>query len=1452
MKGILKIGTGLALAAVLLAGGAYVTSRTEVFMEETGSLAGNLAASALGTEVEVGSVEVSSLHELHIRDINIYDKQAETMLHADEAQVGFRLLAAFDAPVDAVKTVTLKGVEATLSEREDGSWNVQELMTSAGEGKKFQGLVEVEDARVKLKSCRLPEILELEKVTGSLDCADYPTLKLEGQAVHKGAELAVKGTLGSDRQILNLQAEQAELENYLPFLPAGFIPEEIVLQGGLLEEAKATLVYQQGLMSLTGSARLKEGRLVALGTEVEQIEGTASFTDSQVLFDAKAHAAGQQARAHGKVTLLSGTPYLDIKAESDAFDPSLIFTDIPYRGAVEFSAAIKGTVGSPLVTAKAKAAAGEAYGITFESGEASVRYENGRVYAQDVKGKALGGSLQGELELNASDLGFTGHVKAQGVDVAQVAAKLPELSGLGELSGMASGDLGFSGVGKDLAKVTAYGSLKLEQGAYRGLAIERAGTSFALQDDVLTIDALSIRLPQHGDVGMEGVVEGLSGDPRLQLQLYGGHVELGLLQTLLPQADMNGMADFSGSVQGALSNPQVDMNFSATRGQLLRQPFDSLIFHAQGSLDGVAIKDFSLMKDGKQTWYVDGTIGFTGEKRLNLRADTVGVRMEDLAALVAPDQPITGNVDNTIRFTGTLDNPQAVGYIHFYLGSYMGVLLSGMDGDYYLQDGKVRLQDFHIYSPMVDMDVNGLVDEAGNLDLLAQVHDIDMKRIQHKLPYEVSGHGTFDGIIRGNASAPIFHGLLDAPSLVLNGQEIHQLHGMVDYANHRVSLSEFGFAQGESGYCGLEASFGTADDVLQGNAVVQDFDIEALCDILNQHNDKLTGRVSMGAQLGGTLENPDLLVKGSILQGQAAGYDVSGVVLKGHLQNKVLMLEELAGRQGEGSFAAKGTVDFNHDGEISADLSAQDLSLGMFTKLAGVQADITGRADIKASFGGYLNNPSADIEIIGRNGGVAGSTFDTLSTVLKIRNGLCDIKSMQVQKTVGERTYQASARGVVPSKALQVDSPDDLNDFEQIRLEISLDNADLSLLPALYKQVDWAMGPTQGSLLITGTVAHPMFNGSVSVSGGSLKFKDLRLPITDMGARLEFNGTQMTLKDFSGKMGEGSYQGSGFLQLDGLQPQHYGLDLIANKLDIQSSFFKGPLDGEIHISEGMFYEMPLPKLSGQLELHDCIISVPSIPDSEGPLPRAILDFQLKVGDKVHLYSAYLYDMYLKGDVHFGGTTGYPVTSGQVEVVKGGTVSYLKMPFKIRQGIAYFNQVGSFLPSLNFQADTTVGHTKVFLGLNGSLGDMKLNLSSAPELSQTEIMQVLTLGRDYAAGQSNITAGDMLSLGLQMTVLSELEQAVRNVLFLDYFSIHRGGPMSDFVSTSSESNSRDDEYSIEIGKNITRKLMVKFSQGIGSAHKTRYGLEYNFNDRFGLVVEREGSETVVGITSRIQF
>lgn len=1443
-----KIAAGILAVFLLGSGGTVYYSQTKSFTHSTAEKAAELGTAALGVELSIGEIEMNSLHDLVIHDIAVYDKQAECIARAEEARVGFRLLAALRAPSETIDSIELKGLKATVEQRPDGTWNVADIDTGEESGNGFFGKVQVKEAEVTLRA--QGKEVTLTEVEAGLDCSSWPAIAVSGTGRCEGAELSVSGEVSAERQILNVQAEQAELEAFLPLLPEGLLPQDVILRGGQVTEAQATVIYQQGLMSLTGQGQLRDGRLQVLGTDIEKVNGQAWFTDREVIFNAEAEAAGQQAKAHGTVRLDTDTPYLDIEAESESFDPGAILTSIPYSGAAKFKAHLTGSAEEPLIIGEADVARGEACGLPFAKAHAAVRFAGGRLYLQEFRADAMGGRIFGEGELEPKTLAFNAHLKTENVDLSQAAGIFANVPELADFTGHTSVDLGLSGIGDDLEKIAVYGSAKMENGSFRGLPIEHVAASFHLSGDDVTVDFLSARLPGHSDIGMEGRI---ADGRKLDLTFYGGHVDMALLQKLLPEADVSGIADFKGEIHGDAGNPELTFNFSATDGMLFRQPYDSVLFTLKGSLDGVRVEDFSMMKNGRQTWYVDGTVGFTGERRIDLRADTVAVRMEDLAALIAPDQPITGNVDNTIRFTGTLDNPKAVGYIHFYRGSYMGVLLSGMDGDYFLENGVVRLQDFHIYSPMIDMDVNGTVTKDGAIDLAAVVHDIDMKRMQHKLPYDVSGHGTFEGHISGSIGAPRFRGLLDSPGIIMNGVELNQVHGQVDYADAKLIFSHFGVMQGEGSY-DLELSVNVDSHEIQGNVVVQKADVAALCAVLNLKNDLVSGKLDAGAQVSGTLENADLGFGGRIPEGQLAGYEVRDVHLGGYVRDKVLYFKDFSGTQGSGSFYGSGELALYNGGPYAARLSGQGLPLGLFTKSFGVETEVSGTANVDVVLGGYKGNPSLDMNVYAVQGGAHGATFDSLNGIFHLRNGMLDVEQLMVQKAVGGNTYQASVKGIVPSKALMVDDPSELNDYEQIRLDVYLDNADLSLLPTISEEVDWAMGPLQGNLTVTGTLAHPQVKGAVNLREGAVKLKALALPVTDMVLRTDFNGTQMTVREFSGKMGKGSYLGSGEITVNGLVPEYYKFDFQSDGLEIDSEFFKGPLNAELHLSEGDFYGRKLPKLSGRADFHDCLLSVPAIPDSESELPDVMLDIQVDVGKKVHFYSPALYDMYLTGNVNFEGTTRHPKSSGHVEVKNGGAVYYVGTRFKIREGAAYFNQVGSFLPSLSFFADTQIGRTKIYLYLNGPLGNMQTKLGSMPEHSQTEIMQMLTIKNDYLAGnRSQLTAGDLLTLGLQMTVLSELEHAMKEILFLDTFSVIRG-EASNF-SFSNRNSLREEEknaYSIMLGKNLSDKLQVTVTQGVGSNHDTRYGLRYDFTDRLGLILERKGSNTIIGVEGRIKF
>ena len=1445
-KGLIR-GAGAAVGIIFLvmvAAACYL--RTEAFMTMAGSTASEKAKELLGVQVDVGSIRIDSLHSLSVKDIAIYDKQAECIARAENARVSFRLLSVLqEDPVAAVDSVELQHVEAYLVERDsDGHWNFEDIETKSEGETTFRGKVSVEDAVVVGR--RQGKELTLSQVTASLDMADAPVMKISAEAENQGAKVKANGTVDMDRQIVSVEASGLDVKKYLPFLPEGTIPENVKILSGIVQEGKLSLLRQYGTLSLCGEAKYENGTVQVEGTKIENIHGTASFTEKDLLLSADAESSGQGVHVNGKLRFDMGVPYMDLEARSDSFDPGEILHNLPFHGAVKFQVHVKGVFRNPSVEADLEIPLADVEGISVRDASARVRLEDNTVYVQKLRGGIFGGTVQeGEGELRLDDLGYTAHVKAENLDAEEISEYVPDASGF---RGRLFADLGISGIGAKREQLSVYGSVSAREAAYRDLPISSLDASVFMQGEEIKIDYLSLQMPNHSDVGLEGEIHG----EQLDLSFYGAHVDLSLASRLLPQADMTGYADFSGRVKGDFSNPRVGLKLSCLNGTLFRQPFDTLRTVLGGSLNGVGIRSFFMEKDGKEVWQVKGYAGFVGEKRMDIQVDTAGARMEDIVALVAPEQDITGNVDNIIHLTGTLDHPKAVGFVKLHRGSYNGILLTGAEGDYFLDGSEVRLQDFHVFSPMFDFDVNGTLDmDRRTLDMKMSVHDIDMKRVGHSLPYEVSGHGTFEGEAKGTFDKVDVYGVLDAPQIVLNGQELQKVQGHVETEGNWIHLSGFGFRQGNGTYS-MEAGYNMESEELAGRVEVENADICALSSILNQKQESVQGSLSAQAVLGGTLENPAMRFKGTLNDGMVCGYSLHDVDFQGSFKNHVFHVDRLGGEQGtSGAFEGQAVIDMN--GPMEGKLSAHDIDMDVFAKLASGDISVAGTCDMELSLGGTVSNPSVDLLVTGKKGGIRGVSFDLLQGELSLKNGLITVKNLSAQKAVADTTYSFHVDGILPLRAFSASREEVLNDYEQMRLNLYLDDASLALLPVFSSHIDWALGDIDGNLQVTGTLAHPLIHGAIQVPEGNLKIEELEKPLTDMKIDLVFNGTEYRIAECSGKMGAGTYSIQGSLVMDGLEPSKYDLDVVADGLDIQSSAFRGPLNAAFSLREGeaqfvdkTFY---LPKLTGKIDLQHCMISIPTIPESEGELPEILLDCSLNVGDDVHFYSPYLCDMYLAGTVQFAGTARHPSPSGSIEVLPGGTLNYLKTVFKIREGEIHFNQVGSFLPSLSLFADTRLSQARVYLWANGPIGNDTLQfvLTSSPEMSQTEIMQMLTLRDAYRNG-GDINMGELLTLGLQMSVLSEVESAMRDLLYLDVLSISRG----DGSAFASQRAKADDGYTLTMGKYISDKVMLKYTHGFGSSDVRRIGILYDLNDRVGLSVERDRNETIFGVEARFKF
>lgn len=1448
---------GIFFATAIL-GGFYLFAKRAYIMRNALNHAEQIASETIGTPVKIGNAfledwKISSLEDsaLVIENIEVFDHQNELMAKVDNAKVIFKLLNLYDYGAGAIDEIKINGVQTFIKKRDNDTWNVQDIKIKSEGESTFGALVNLNGGTITADFDG--KNIAVEEIAASADCENMDAIKTKLAAKTLGSYITASGIVGADKQIINAIIDTADISKILQYIPADSIPEGVEIHGGFAKNVALNIYRRGDVLSYSGFTDFSDGAVKVERTEIENIAGSANFTDSEYIINASAEANGQPAKVRGTIRTDTDEMYFDLNAESDGFAPSAVVENLGIDGAAAFTAHIFGTANNPKVDAEISSNYIGYENLSAQNVKTNFRYANNSVYLSNIYAETFGGAVTGEFELDAQKLAYNSHLKANGINLAQVrsyaGANVP-------VYGSVNADLALNGTGADLTTLKVYGQATGNNIYYQDFLVNDFESSFYLKEDDVKFDYLKLNLPNKGKVNLEGT---LTDAKKLDMEFYGAHVDLSLAKTFDPAIDVSGMSDFNGSIHGDIDNPQVALNMSAVdlskfggvKGELFKQKFNSMNLAMSGSLDAVSVKNFELEKDGKVQWQVmDGWINFK-ERKLNVRLDTVGARLEGLVALLAPDQPLTGEIDNTIRVQGSFDDPELVGYVEMHYGSYQGILISGMRGDYYIEDGdKFRLQDFEIITPMVDMVLNGTLNIKNYaLDMVVRGREIDLKRFQKQFPYEVSGVGKFEGIISGNVGAPKFDGQLTSDSFIFNGVELNNITGHIGATGNSVVLDDAKFEQGNGSYeMYLGLDLGT--ESINGAAIVRNADIKSLATLANYEAKLFNGELTSSIEIGGTMKNPNVRLIGSIPQGNIGNYDVHGIQLDVNLINHVANINTCKGYQGTaGEFELVGSA--NLYGDLNLNGSAKKMELGVFGAAAGVDAEFVGDANVDVKITGDINNPEG-VLFLTASGGIKGSTFDLLRGHVLFKNWIFDVKELAVERALGDQTYHAGVKGTIPVEALYIENDDP---SAQMNLQVSFDNADLSLLPTLSKAVAWATGEMGGGLTITGTASNPQINGKISLNDGTVKIKGMKNQIEHFNIATEFNGDKFIVDDFSGNIGEGKFTLTGGLSFANFNVSNYTFDFIADNLDIRTDFFTGPLNAQFSLTEETLRDRVLPKISGHADFEKCLFSVPSIPDSEDELPEILLDVAINLGNKVHFYSPRLYNMYLVGGVRYEGSTRHPKPSGIISTKRGATLNYISTVFDVREGELHFNQMGSFLPSVNFMADARVSNIKVELEVTGGLNNNpQIKLTSTPEKSETEIIQLLTLRDAYGNSTSSMSMGDILAIGLQMSILGSIEDTVKRTLGIDRFVISSGSgsAFERFSSKEDNKNDNDKQFNISIGKYVTDKLMLKYTQGINGDKITRYGIQYDINDNIGVTVEREKGDFIFSLEAIYKF
>lgn len=1447
------------MGSVALIGGLYINSQREALIKDAVPMIEEKATKIVGTPIKVGRVDVNELNwseltgsSITVRDIEILDKNSEQIATADRADITFKLLTLYDDGAGAVDEINISGAQVNLKKRANNHWNIEDIKLRSDGESNFGAKINVKNGSVKAEFDG--KNISVTDIKATADCANLDAIGLNVDAQVLGSQVNAAGVVGIENQSINARIDTVDVGRFLQYLPEGKLPEGLTIYGGTLNRPQITFNRRGTEIKYFVETAVNNGLVKLEDTHIENINGQVKFDESRVWFAASAIANGQSARAKGNVHINTDEPVFDIYAESENFSPSAVIENIGVEGSAKFQAHLTGTTKKPQVEADIFSPYATYENFSVGNLGAHLNYLDDKIYLTNVSGETFGGGFNGEVEIITSNLAYNAHVKAKGINAAQVLAFTNSNIGL---NGNISADVSFNGEGSDMSKFKLYGSAETNRADYQDFTIDDAKLSFYYDENVLKIDNFNAVLPNRGAIGVEGAV---TKDNELALEFFASHVDLTTAKRFNEQIEVSGLADVHGIIQGNVDNPQFAFKLSAVdssenggehfKGSLLNQLYDSIKLEAAGTLDGININEFRLEKDGHIIWRVnDGTVGLTGDKRINLEVDTKDARLENILKATNYDvKNITGDITNKLKITGTLDNPKVVGKILMNYGSYNGILLTDVKGDYSYEGDKLKLQNFYVSSPQADVILNGTLDsKTGDLDFAVEGRDISLKRFAAQFPenYYAEGHGTFEGNLRGTIDNPNFIGKFVSPTLNFNGVEVNDIHGAINFTSAQIRFNDFRFRQGD-GNLKMDVSLDTTKWDILGKVALQNVDIPALLTIMNKKDIPITGKLDSEFNM---LPSTAQLV-GKIPQGEVGGCDIHDVEIEINFANDMVYFNKFNGKQGDkGNFNLLGKIDKNDI--IDVDFAANDIALSMFGGLAKLNAEITGTTNIKVKVGGNMSNPNGEGTLTA-SGSISGADFDLMKANILFNNWTFDIKELFVQREIAGNTYKASASGTIPIQALYIDSGENVPVNEQMNLKIGLDDADLTLLPVFDKYVDWATGGLDGNLNVTGTVSRPNIDGKFLIDDGTVKLKFMSSPIEHLNISTQFKNDRFDIEKFVGNIGKGNFNLEGGFNFANFAINGYNFNLKMDALDIKSIFFNGPLTAEFTVNEKeIFGGRKLPKIAGHIDLDKCTMSVPTLPDSDEPLPNVLLDISLNLGEKFRFYSSHLYDMYLTGSAHFEGTTNHPKSSGSINVKRGGTLTYANSVFDIREGEAHFNQFDSFFPTIHFYADTKLSRTSIFLNVDGSLNDMTIKLTSSPEMTETEILQALTLRENYEKGKGNIAAGDILALGLQMSVLADIEDTVRKTLGFDQFRVTRGtGSAFDYYTE--EENKRDNEFNVFIGKYITDKFMLRYTQGVTGDRITRYGFQYDINNYMGVTVERERNQYIFGLEAKWNF
>ncbi|RCW48248.1 MULTISPECIES: translocation/assembly module TamB domain-containing protein [unclassified Halanaerobium] len=1106
--------------------------------------------------------------------------------------------------------------------------------------------------------------------------------------------------------------------------------------------------------------------------DIEIPESKLAFSGPQL----KSSMASTEVSVNGSI-FTAAFDYMEesgyrLKLEAEDISPEDISNKYIKKGNFDISALLEGNREKlTSITADLKAEKFNILDKNIEKAAASIRMEEKVIYVDNFSAQISASaqiSLQGNYSLNSGK--YLVSSKADNIVLSDIPEGLQNYipdNYKKQISGeKLNFDINVGGIYNGKNDLSAAGEVNLDFNLKNLNDSVKLSTSFWYKDSTIYLGKAAV----DSSLGKLDIIGSIDFANKIFAIRYAGtQIDVSLLELsslgVLPFDSR--LSYVNGGISGKFKNPEISLQARMPFLEYQNYRIEEINLRTKYNEHRLNIEEFEMrVDDAKITGrgYIDKPLSESANQAA-ITLKTENLFYSSLSDFLKLDLPFSGELKAELNLSGNIRDPKVV----FSINSENTILktaerefeLKTLQAAVIRKNEKFNLNNLKVSDGNISLTASGNYNLNSGLDINFNIDNIvpaDYLNIEG-----FSGVITADGNISGQISSPAVKFSLNSKEMEYYGLDLNIENSNFRYFKNSLYFDQFSFKAAEGNY-NLEGKISKLLDLpeLKLKLMVDSASVNSILSsfsLIDPFRDEI-------------LFNGEVDITGTVLEPEAA------VNLDGNFSDSP-----------KSKFSLNGNIDNN----LEIYIKGHNIWLNYTDKRSAVKISAEGRADFEGQINGSIDYPLLRLE----------HNLDQLK-----------INDTAIEKVEGEIVLEnfsrVSARENISIKQggnMYVDStymPKDNN----LNTALEVEKFPLALIMSLFSQKYSTDGLIDGKVKISGDPLAPKMSGKLNVNGQKL---DLNIsdPIKNYSGNIEFKGDKIDISALNGRFGDGNFKISGFIKPFTGGNEAWNLNLNGKELYFDVGSLKGNFDADISMTGPLLN----PLVSGDLKTYDFIVGIPfKWPHNSGSSGEnnfeIRLDLNITPGKNVRVKNPNIDVTVAGGSLRLFLADGDLRMEGRLTAERG-VFNYYGNRFELQSGTLTFTPFAEDdIPSLQILARTFAGRTEITVNLDGPVDNMRTTFSSSPELSQQEILNLLTsrgaLGSAITGEEIEVQSVirqeliRIVNSAFQTDVVDRLETDMESALSLDRLEIN------------TYQYGLEREFAVYLGKNLSDKFYLEYA------------------------------------------